>query len=105
MTIRILGTEYSVEYKKMGDANYDGICDSTSKEIAIRSDNVSGVGNMKELQKISLRHEVIHAFMFESGLGFSWQHPEEFGHDETTVDWFARMYDKIKEVFEELGIA
>lgn len=30
--------------------------------------------------------------MFESGLGASWKHTEEFGHDETTVDWFAKIH-------------
>ena len=45
--------------------------------------------------------EIIHAFMFESGLGSSWQHAEEFGHDETTVDWFARQFTKIHKAFVE----
>lgn len=41
--------------------------------------------------------------MFESGLGASWQHAEEFGHDETTVDWFARQFVKIYKAFVEVG--
>ena len=48
--------------------------------------------------------EIIHAFMFESGLGYSWQHAEEFGHDETTVDWFARQFAKIHKAFVEWGV-
>lgn len=42
--------------------------------------------------------------MFESGLGANWQHPNEYGHDETTVDWFAKMSPKIFKVFSDLEI-
>ena len=39
------------------------------------------------LDKI-LRHEIVHAYMFESGLGDAWVH-DVAGHDEMTVDWIA----------------
>lgn len=42
--------------------------------------------------------------MAESGLQSNWQHIEEFGHDETTVDWFAIQSPKIFKVFQELDI-
>lgn len=66
--ISILGTKYKVKYKKLGNAGLDGQCDGTEKKIIIRSDNFNGVGDFKWLQKKSLRHEIIHAFMIESGL-------------------------------------
>ena len=103
-TINVLGTVYEIKYVELKDENIDGDCDSTAHLIRIRSDNTNDVKNMDELQKVTLRHEIIHAFLFESGLGFSWQHPEQFGHDETTVDWFARLSPKIFKVFQELGI-
>ncbi len=103
-TVNILGTEYEIVFVELKDADFDGDCDNTSRRIRIRTDNVSQVSNMEELQKVSLRHEIIHAFMFESGLAFSWQHAAEFGHDETTVDWFARQFPKILKVFQELDI-
>ena len=28
----------------------------------------------------------------------------EFGHDETFVDWYAIQYPKIKELYKQLGI-
>lgn len=87
--INILRTEYSILYKELKDEGSDGYCDYTSKEITIRSDNANCIGNFEWLQKRSLRHEIIHAFMAESGLQSNWQHTEQFGHDETTVDWFA----------------
>ena len=100
----ILGTDYTVEYKTLGKEGIDGYCDYTSKEIVIRSDNENGVNDFKSLQEKQLRHEIIHAFMSESGLQCNWQHIEQFGHDETTVDWFAIQSPKIFKVFQELDI-
>lgn len=103
--INILGTQYKVLNEEFqDDMECDGLCDVTTHEIKVRKNNVNKVGNMDELIKRALRHEIIHAFMFESGLGFDWQHSEEFGHDETTVDWFATQAPKIYKVYLELGI-
>ena len=79
----------------MKDEDFDGFTDITSKLIVIRTDNVNEVGDFEYLQKKQLRHEIIHAFMSESGLQCNWQHIEQFGHDETTVDWFAIQSPKI----------
>lgn len=102
--VKILGTKYKIRFKELGNADIDGQCDYTDKKIIIRSDNFNRVGNFERLQKKQLRHEIIHAFMSESGLQANWQHIEEFGHDETTVDWYAIQSPKIHKVFEKLGI-
>lgn len=102
--INVLGTEYVVEFKELNDEDIDGFCDNTQKLIVIRSDNENKVGDFKYLQKKQLRHEIIHAFMSESGLQCNWQHIEQFGHDETTIDWFAIQSPKIFRVFAELKL-
>lgn len=102
--VNILGAEYAIQITELKDEDLDGDCDSTSKTIRIRSDNTCNVLGFEELQRVALRHEIIHAFMFESGLGFSWEHPGKFGHDETTVDWFARQFPKILKIYQELDI-
>lgn len=102
--VDILGTEYEIVFAELKDADIDGDCDSTVHKIRIRTDNANNVFDMEELQKTTLRHEIIHAFLFESGLGFSWQHSVDFGHDETTIDWFARQFPKILKVFQKLEI-
>ena len=102
--INILGTEYAIEPRNLKDENYDGFTDNTNKLIVIRSDNQNEVGDFDFLQKKQLRHEIIHAFLSESGLQCNWQHMEQFGHDETTVDWFAIQSPKIFEVFQELDL-
>lgn len=101
--INVLGTEYSVKFKELKGQDIDGYTDNTSKEIVIRSDNSNNIGNFLFLQKKQLRHEIIHAFMSESGLQCNWQHVEQFGHDETTVDWIAIQFPKIQRAFEEAG--
>ena len=102
--VNILGTEYTIEPRELKDEDIDGFTDNTSKLIVIRADNANSVGDFEYLQKKQLRHEIIHAFMSESGLQFNWQHIEQFGHDETTVDWFAIQSPKIFKVFQELDI-
>ena len=102
--INVLGTEYAIVCEVLGNADTDGSCDYTAKKIVIRSDNFNEVGDFEHLQKKQLRHEIIHAFMSESGLQANWQHVQEFGHDETTVDWFAIQSPKIYKVFAELDL-
>ena len=100
-TVNILGTEYKIIEEVFGEKDEDGYCDYTSKEIHIRSDNANSIGNFEYLTKKNLRHEIIHAFMAESGLQANWEHTLQFGHDETTVDWFAIQFPKILKAFEE----
>jgi hypothetical protein len=102
--VNILGTEYTIEPRELKDEDIDGFTDNTSKLIVIRADNANSVVDFEYLQKKQLRHEIIHAFMSESGLQCNWQHIEQFGHDETTVDWFAIQSPKIFKVFQELDI-
>ena len=102
--ISVLGTEYLVEPRELKEENIDGFTDTSCKLIVIRSDNENGMEDFEALQKKQLRHEIIHAFMAESGLQSNWQHIEQFGHDETTVDWFAIQSPKIFKAYSELGI-
>lgn len=103
-SINILGTEYQIEIRESKNEGIDGFCDYTNRLIVVREDNYNKVGSFERLQNKQLRHEIVHAFMAESGLQSNWQHIEEFGHDETTVDWFAIQSPKIFKVFQELDI-
>ena len=103
MVINILGTLYSIselareEDKELSDCN--GYCDHTTKNIVIvRKPDDSTLGNWEVYRKKLLRHEIIHAFLFESGLheNFDW-------HDETVVDWIAALFPKMQMAFGEAG--
>ena len=103
-TVNILGTEYKVIRESFADEDTDGYCDYTSREIKIRDDNVNEVGDFDELMRKQLRHEIIHAFLAESGLQANFEHYRQFGHDETTIDWFAIQSPKIFKVFVDLKL-
>lgn len=100
--VTILGSVWRVEYKALVRSDEDGYTEPDSRTIVIRSDNIEGLENFEAAQRRWLRHEVIHAFHFESGLGFNYQH-KPLGIDETVTDWFAYQYPKLKKAFIELG--
>ena len=102
-TVNILGTEYKVYREPFKDKDVDGYCDYTSKEIKIRDDNVNEVGDFDGLTRKQLRHEIIHAFLAESGLQANYEHYRQFGHDETIVDWFAIQFPKMIKAFESVN--
>ena len=103
VTVNILGTEYKVFREEFGDDDCDGYCDYTSRTIKVRSDNVNGVGDFSNLMKKQLRHEIIHAFLAESGLQSNFEHTRQFGHEETLVDWMAIQFPKIYEAFRSVN--
>lgn len=100
--VSILGTKYKIIREKFGNEDIDGETDYTSHQIRIRTDNVNKLGDFDALMKKQLRHEIIHAFMAESGLQANFEHYRKFGHDETTVDWFAIQFPKILEAFKQV---
>lgn len=107
MTVKILGTKYTIkELDRETDPfleKCDGYCDKTTHTIVVlKSCPTSELGNFEEYKKKVKRHEIIHAFLFESGLHENFQH-SEWGHDETTVDWFASQFPKMIEVFKKVG--
>lgn len=107
LKIDVLGTEYTIHQKaKVEDsflANCDGYCDKTSHQIVIitKGDDCD-LADFKMYQRKILRHEIIHAFLFESGLHENWKH-ESFGHDETYVDWIAVQFPKLMQAFKVAG--
>ncbi len=97
--ISILGILWRIKFnEKLDDKDVDAQSDPHEKIIRVADDIEDGV----DVNRI-LRHEIIHAFLYESGLGFNWEH-KPYGHEETMVDWIAIQYPKIKKVFEKLGI-
>lgn len=109
--VNILGTEYSISYstpdKDERLKNVSGYCDSYSKTIVIDDIECNKFEEQSkgEFEKECIRHEIIHAFLSESGLKFdanvwsgSWAKNEEM------IDWIAIQFPKIHKVYEDLGI-
>ena len=70
----------------------------TEKANCVITDNIDG------FKKSVLRHEIVHAFLFESGLDMQSGECESWANNETMVDWFAIQYPKIQKVFQELSV-
>lgn len=104
MKVDVLGTAYKLKMEKFGNENCDGWTDTTSKVICIRSDNYNQVGDFDSLMRKQLRHELIHAFLHESGLSCNFEHIKNFGHEETMVDWIAIQFPKIYKTYKKLNI-
>ena len=84
--INVLGTEYTIN-------------EATENEDPLEDTDIDSKGNMEEYKKSVKRHELIHAFLYESGLdSCSWADNEEL------VDWLAIQWHKISVAFEQLGI-
>ena len=112
--VSILGTPYSVytgvSYQKDADLRgLFGYCSHTEREIVVGDlhtcDNWSNVQEeaLKAQDRLTLRHEIIHAFLIESGLTSSSNAVDCWARNEEMIDWIAIQYPKIKKVFQQLG--
>lgn len=102
MTVDILGTRYTMtesdKVKNMNLNNADGYCDHSTKKIVIDTfqDSPGSLEDLESYRKLVKRHELIHAFLFESGLG-----SESWGTNEEIVDWIAFQFPKMLEAFQK----
>ena len=106
-TVNILGTEYKV-FK--GDYNKDpklyskaGYVDTTVKEIVINVVFEENKNRCKNIQKViddTLNHEIIHAFIYESGLDYS----SDWAANEEMIDFFALQFNKISEAIQGIKL-
>jgi hypothetical protein cdifQCD-7_02046 len=104
MKINVLGTEYELkEIEPDNDptlAGKDGYCDSSIKLCVVDAMNHYEAGmkeNLADYKNSVKRHELIHAFLYESGLDScsSWAQNEEM------IDWIAIQAPKIFKAFKE----
>lgn len=103
LTINILGTDYEIIFADEGDqelSNKDGYCDYTDKKIKVCNEftiNENSCKNIKDYRDKVVRHEIVHAYLYESGLSYaSWADNEEI------VDWIALQMKKISKSIVEL---
>lgn len=105
--INILGSEWTIEIKRREDdenlGSIDGYTDTSIKTIVVE-DMQQGEGSkasLAEYTKQVIRHELIHAFLFESGLEANSFSTECWAMNEEMVDWLAIQSPKIFRAFEE----
>lgn len=110
--VNILGTEYTIHYRnEKDDKNLDGkfrdgYTDNSTHEIVICNKKEDcELGDYEHYKKTILRHELIHAFLYESGLDSSSGYVSgAWATNEEMVDWFAIQSPKIFETFQKLNI-
>lgn len=108
--INVLGTEIQIEFRKEEDdpklEELGGYFDSSINLIVVKihEEDKYSVKDLEAHQKKTLRHEITHAFLYESGLDWSSIQPEAWATNEEMVDWFAIQAPKIFKVFQELGV-
>lgn len=96
MKVIILGTEYSIETHKVSDDSY-----LEKNKLA----GYCGEEEQEAYRKRTLRHEIMHAFLNESGLSDSSnQYGGAWAKNEEMVDWFAIQSPKIFAVYQSLDI-
>lgn len=113
-TINVLGAKYKVYLdvpvdKDDGLRERFGYCQPIGRKIVIADmDSIESWKDEEDVCKqhqinATLRHEVIHAFLAESGLWGSSIGTDCWAMNEEMIDWFAMQFPKILKVFEQLG--
>lgn len=117
MTVNILGTEYIIKYVDFKEEpafekqSICAYCDSYQKKIVCCNIKTypgwedEPEATRENCRKETLRHEIIHTFLSESGLDESTFRAQiGWAKNEEMIQWFAIQAPKIFKAFEELRI-
>ncbi|MGN0493748.1 MAG: hypothetical protein ACI4F7_08885 [Acutalibacteraceae bacterium] len=114
-SVNILGTKYRIKYLDYEDEpafenDVVGLCSKYTRTISVG--NLSTFSDYKneskkykrELEKETLRHEIVHAFYYESGLACnSNTYSGAWAINEEMVDWIAKQGLKLYNAWLEAG--
>lgn len=112
-TINILGTKYKIIYatKKQDKRleQVDAYCDFTTKNIVcikrtVEDKDIMDFNNLQIIDNRILRHEIIHAFVYESGLWCNSHNCTCWAMNEEMTDWIAIQFPKIMKIYKQLKI-
>lgn len=105
--VNILGEEYTIntDVSTSEDDSLErmaGYCDYSVKSIVVAKLEKlqDSLKDLKVYENKIIRHEVIHAFLKESGLAEN----TDWATNEEMVDYFAIQFPKMLKVFKELGV-
>ena len=109
-TINILGTDYNINFvpennDRLQKLGADGYTDTTTKDICIAyfEPDERSVKNLDYYQRKVMRHEIIHAFCYESGLWNNSGRVDGWAINEEMVDYIAIQHSKMHEAFKQAG--
>ena len=105
LKITILGSQWEIidkasetDYPNLKDA--DGYCDFYAKQIVLgefTTANGYEYADLESFRRKVLRHELVHAFLYESGM-------TQLARNEEVVDWFAIQAPKLLNMFQSLEV-
>ena len=107
-TISVLGEQYKIHFLNPEDDaalnHCQGYTDESTREIVVQRDpsnpdSEMNVSDWDAIRRQTLRHEIVHAFFFESGLGAE----SDYAQNEELVDWIARQGPKLYRAWVEAG--
>lgn len=113
--VDVLGTDYFIFFKKYEEDDtfkrYEAgaYCSASRKQIVLCDmktypDWQDETEEACEHQtKKLLRHEIVHAFLIESGLSANSNASNAWSENEEMVDWFAMQGPKIYNAWQEVG--
>ena len=113
MRVSVLGVSYTLEYRtKARDPELDacdGYCDTSVKLCVARKYTRAErrePGSKKDLDaymRKCMRHELTHAFLYESGLDINSLSESGWAKNEEMVDWMAIQGPKLYAAWQEAG--
>ena len=116
MKVNVLGTKYKIETHKISEDEilsnnrWSGYCGEETKLIVIADmSEKEFFPNMDEKEQAeyrrqTLRHEIVHAFLNESGLSNNASVPRDgWAKHEEMIDWFAIQSPEIYKAFKKVG--
>lgn len=112
-TLHILGAAWALEYATPEtDPKLelcDGYTDWTIQKIVVR-DFAKGkpedmdLSDLEAVARNTARHEIIHAFLCESGLRENSADTDAWAANEEMIDWFAIMGERIHQAWREAEV-
>ena len=107
--VSVLGTEYTIKTDvPQEDMPLDsvGYIDQSIKTIMVADFGEPDKDSIKDLEsykKKTLRHEIVHAFLYESELWSNSGNVKAWEHSEEITDWIALQFPKLLQAFVDVG--
>lgn len=105
--INVLGTDIKIVFREEKQdkslEECDGYFDASESLIVVKipQKDTMSLNNLENYQKKVLRHEIFHAFLYESGMAHCSGYATSWATNEEMVDWFAIQSPKIFKIFRE----
>lgn len=113
MQINILGVPYMLSYRTKAEdktlADADGYCDTSTKCCVAQKYTEKERQDANALQDLDayshkvMRHEIVHAFLYESGLSVNTMESTAWAKNEEMADWLAIQGPKLFAAWQQAG--